>query len=377
MATPPQARTSGGVARVKSVAFLQSAMASEDDVTPELLQRLQRSCSIRRSNSTPECTCDVVCDGSCIGRQQEAREDNDVGDSSDEEDGDTASGDEEDDDATAGDEQKKSLNAATTNAEDAGDQGIDVDDLPKEFECKRPVAAPLPSLQAAPTVPSPAEIPKQRSRSHPPALIEYLWHGEPLGLEICRSRSKYGSSPFNQPRYVLRWKHGPIGITFGIEKATRQVYIKRVNRDVGNVHPGFLLVFANGVVVSERNFDAVMTDLKRNHDAGREQTLEFIPPPPPPMARLLTGDGPLARVGVNAYYELMLVGDTRALYLSLPEIQHALQTAPRPTRLTFCFNPAAHDVLAAQMAPRKADKAGVQFDNKVVAAAALAAVICL
>ena len=278
------------------------------------------------------------------------------------------------------------------------DDGVDVD-APRtdddegkppnddDDECKPPPAStpllpptstPLPPLQATPAfVPSPPSPVKPRSRSHPPQIIEYLWRGEALGLEICRSKMRHSGAPYSQPRITLRWKQGPIGITFGIEKATRQVYIKRVQREYGNIHPGFLLVFANGAVVSERNFDVIMQDLKRNHDLGREQTLEFVAPPPPPMARLLSAESPLARIGVTHHYELMLVGETRALYLTLPEIQQLLQTAPRPTRLSFCFNPAAHDVMVAQR-QRAPEKTGpFAMDNRAVAAAAIAAVICL
>ncbi|KDO35175.1 hypothetical protein SPRG_00021 [Saprolegnia parasitica CBS 223.65] len=334
-------------------------MASEDDVSPELLHRLQRSCSIKRSNSTPECTCDVVCDGSC----RRPRLDNDVSGS-----------DDEDDDLATSDDDGVDVDAPRTDVNDECKPSIDDDD-----ECKPPpTSTPLPPLHAAPAfVPSPPSPVKPRSRSHPPQIIEYLWHGEALGLEICRSKMRHSGAPYSQPRITLRWKQGPIGMTFGIEKATRQVYIKRVQREYGNIHAGFLLVFANGAVVSERNFDVIMQDLKRNHDLGREQTLEFVPPPSPPMARLLSTESPLARIGVTHHYELMLVGETRALYLTLPEIQQLLQTSPRPTRLSFCFNPAAHDVMVAthQRAPEKAGP--IAFDNRAIAAAAFAAVICL
>ncbi|OQS06717.1 hypothetical protein THRCLA_01262 [Thraustotheca clavata] len=312
-------------------------MDTEDQQTTELLQRLQRSCSIRRSNSTPTCTCDVVCDGSCRqGNNNTENDENDV------------SGD---------------------NEEDEYPEGIDVD-APREAQpepenIEKIVEEKLPSTEPS------AIPPPSRPRRGPPAIIEYMWHGGSLGLEICRSKTK---QVFNQTRIPLKWKHGPIGITFSVEKATRQVYVKRVQRDIGNIYPGFVLVLANGVVVTERNFDEVIQELKRNHELGREQILEFVPPPPPPMARVVSSSSPLYQLGVSVHYELMLIGDTRTLYLTLPEIQHCLQTSPRPCKLTFCYNPAAYEHMMVQ---RKPEGRPPVFDHKVVAAAAIAAVICL
>jgi hypothetical protein len=170
------------------------------------------------------------------------------------------------------------------------------------------------------------------------ARIDYIWCGESLGLDIQRYKRIY-SSPL-----VLVWKEGSVGLTFGIEQATRQVVVKRTTRTEHNVLPGDILTSANGEAVSERNFDETMRNLKAGHEAGVPQILTFVPPPAPPIVKSVVRGGVLDKAGVNSSYELISVNGVQTRYLKLDEIAALMRQSVKPCELSFCLSSQAQEL---------------------------------
>ncbi|OQS06511.1 hypothetical protein THRCLA_20357 [Thraustotheca clavata] len=198
-----------------------------------------------------------------------------------------------------------------------------------------------------------------------PTHIEYNWCGEPLGLELQRPKLKE-----LRPIMIL-WREGSVGITFGIEQATRKVVVKRTSRKEQDVAPGYILLNVNGQPVWERNFDMAMRDLKIGHEAGRTQALEFIPPPPPPLVKAVPANGVLERAGVTPFFELKSINGVQTRYLSLEQISTLMRQTIKPCQVCFTLSSEAQD-LAQTKAALAANR--VQTGASLAMAAVFAAV---
>ncbi|KDO34427.1 hypothetical protein SPRG_01562 [Saprolegnia parasitica CBS 223.65] len=199
-----------------------------------------------------------------------------------------------------------------------------------------------PELEGAPVAPAPRREANCSTfflgDGDDPTHVEYNWCGEPLGLELQRPRLKELN-----PIMIL-WREGSVGITFGIEQATRKVVVKRTSRKEHDVAPGYILLSVNGQSVWERNFDFAMRELKIGHEAGRTQSLEFIAPPPPPLVKAVPANGVLERAGVNSFFELKSINGIQTRYLSLEQISTLMRQTIKPCVICFALSPEAQEL---------------------------------
>ncbi|OQR82662.1 hypothetical protein ACHHYP_15679 [Achlya hypogyna] len=200
-----------------------------------------------------------------------------------------------------------------------------------------------------------------------PTYIEYNWCGEPLGLELQRPRLKE-----LKPVTIL-WREGSVGITFGIEQATRKVVVKRTSRKEHDVAPGYILLTVNGQQVWERNFDFAMRELKVGHEAGRTQVLEFLAPPPPPLVKSVPPHGALERAGVTSFFELKSINGVQTRYLSLEQISTLMRQSVKPCVISFALNAEAQELAQT----KAAIASGRVQTGASLAVAAVFAAVCI
>ncbi|KAF0687124.1 Aste57867_21095 [Aphanomyces stellatus] len=230
--------------------------------------------------------------------------------------------------------------------------------IPPPHPMSAPAARTSPLSRLDPTRPHPV---REASCStfflgdDSPNLIDVNWMGESLGLELQRFRTKDSAS------IDIVWKDGTVGLTFGIEQATRQVVVKRTTRRETDVGAGFILLAANGRRVLETNFDATMRELKVGHDAGRAQLLQFLPPPAAPIVKTVDAHSVLGRAGIDDTYALQAINGMQTRYLTLEQISTTLRDAVKPCMLTF--------VLSAEAAEMQEMKTVAQTQRGVTLAA--------
>ena len=155
-------------------------------------------------------------------------------------------------------------------------------------------------------------------------MVRYEWNGESIGLELMRLKTP-------NVRKVIHWTEQSLGITFGIESASRKVIVTRTDRD--DIREGYVLVSAMGQQVTEDNFDEMMATLKRCNSVSRGIPFEFSAPPAPVLVKS-TGNV-LRKFGVDSSFELCSVDDHSVRYLSLEELHDVIKKASRPCLMIF------------------------------------------
>ncbi|CAK4679401.1 hypothetical protein LEN26_007531 [Aphanomyces euteiches] len=198
--------------------------------------------------------------------------------------------------------------------------------------------------------------------------IEVNWMGEPLGLELQRFKARDAST------VDIVWREGSVGLTFGIEQATRQVVVKRSSRNERDVSPGYILFAANGQPVMESNFDATMQVLKAGHDAGRSQLLQFKPPPASPLVKAVDPRSVLGHAGVDHSYELKTINGIQTRYLSLEQISITMRNAVKPCVLHFALSDDAEELQRLQNAAITSNR---YANATTLAATAVFAAVCI
>ncbi|OQS06278.1 hypothetical protein THRCLA_01685 [Thraustotheca clavata] len=178
----------------------------------------------------------------------------------------------------------------------------------------------------------------------PEHIIQYIWCGEHLGLELAR----------DDPTSALiryEWKSGPIGLVLGIEYFSKQVIVKRVIDKTLPVRSGSVLRRINNVPVTADNYNQLTTLMHAGHKAATLQLLDFAPCPAPVMVRCVDLGGSLEHAGVTDAYELYSINNIHTVYLSMDRIGAMLKEPSKPCYLTFALvkqpssNPAGMDVL--------------------------------
>ncbi|KAG9410655.1 hypothetical protein AC1031_018676 [Aphanomyces cochlioides] len=198
--------------------------------------------------------------------------------------------------------------------------------------------------------------------------IDVNWMGEPLGLELQRFKTRDAST------VDIVWREGSVGLTFGIEQATRQVVVKRSSRNERDVSPGYILFAANGQQVVESNFDSTMQTLKAGHDAGRSQLLQFKPPPASPIVKAVDPRSVLGRAGVDHSYELKAINGIQTRYLSLEQISIMMRNAVKPCVLHFALSDDAEELQRLQNAAITSNR---YANATTLAATAVFAAVCI
>ncbi|ETV99739.1 hypothetical protein H310_07793 [Aphanomyces invadans] len=165
-----------------------------------------------------------------------------------------------------------------------------------------------------------------------PAIIEYIWCGESVGLKL--GRHTLVKTP---PAIQHTWTNGDdVNITLATEFYSKKVIVRRVSKRVlSGVRPKFVLHSINGAPVRMDNFNEMMVVLKTGHAAGIPQVLEFQPNPMPVMVIYVPEGGVLDHAGVTTEYELMTINHVNVTYLTLDQIGRMLHECTKPCHLTF------------------------------------------
>ncbi|RHY68084.1 hypothetical protein DYB34_008735 [Aphanomyces astaci] len=171
-----------------------------------------------------------------------------------------------------------------------------------------------------------------------PAIIEYIWCGESVGLQLARP------TPSDAKTVQHTWSNGDdADITLATEFYSKKVVARRVSKRItSGVRAKFVLQSINGVDVKMDNFNEMMVVLKTGHAAGIPQVLAFHPNPPPVMVKNVPEDGALDRAGVTTEYELMTINHINVGYLTIDQIGRMLLDSAKPCHLTFGWT-ALHD----------------------------------
>ncbi|KAF0692326.1 Aste57867_16583 [Aphanomyces stellatus] len=161
-----------------------------------------------------------------------------------------------------------------------------------------------------------------------PAIIEYIWCGESVGLELARPAS--ASTPI-----VYAWASGPIGITFATDYFSKQVIAKRIPKPIASLSAGCILHSVNGTPVKMDNYNEMMVVLQSGQAAGVTQTLEFLPRPSPVSVKSIPPGGVLEQAGVSTDYELVSINNINVVYLTMDQIGRMLVESSKPCHLIF------------------------------------------
>ncbi|CAK4077388.1 unnamed protein product [Aphanomyces euteiches] len=162
-----------------------------------------------------------------------------------------------------------------------------------------------------------------------PAIIEYIWCGENVGLELVRPVLS-DAKPISHV-----WKEGELGIIFAIDFFAKKVYVRRVTKQIDSIKTKYLLHTVNSIPVTAENYQEMMVVLKSGRDAGQPQTLEFLPRPQPVMVKSIPPAGELEKAGVTTDYELAMINNINVDNLSMDQIGRMLQDSNKPCHMTF------------------------------------------
>ncbi|OQR86779.1 hypothetical protein ACHHYP_09939 [Achlya hypogyna] len=164
----------------------------------------------------------------------------------------------------------------------------------------------------------------------PEHIIQYIWCGEPLGLELHRDEA-------TPPIVRYEWAAGPMGLVLGLEYFSKQVIVKRVVDKSLPVRSGCVLLRVNGTAVTPENHHELTMLMHHGHTAGAPQVLEFAPCPRPVMVRGVDAGGSLEQAGVSDAYELYSINNIHTVYLSMERIAAMLKEPSKPCYLTFAL----------------------------------------
>ncbi|KDO30759.1 hypothetical protein SPRG_04660 [Saprolegnia parasitica CBS 223.65] len=178
----------------------------------------------------------------------------------------------------------------------------------------------------------------------PEHIIQYIWCGESLGLELHRDEA-------TTPIVRHEWRQGPMGLILGLEYFSKQVIVKRVVDKSLPVKSGCVLLRVNGATVTPENHNELTMLMHNGHQSGATQVLEFAQCPKPVMVRSIHPGGSLEQAGVSDAYELHSINNIHTVYLSMARIESMLKEPTKPCYLTFALakqpatHPGAMDVL--------------------------------
>lgn len=160
-------------------------------------------------------------------------------------------------------------------------------------------------------------------------VVQYDWDGETIGLELMRRKHK------NDQANVVYWgQSNPLGVTFGVEEASRRIIVTRTTRH--DVSVGDLVFTARGVTLTEDNLGEQMVALKIAHSQlqpGQQIPFVFAPAPPPVFVKSCAGK--LNRAGVDSSFELRYVDQKHVRYLTLGQLDELIHLAPKPCPMLF------------------------------------------